>query len=158
MNVKLVVEKGQAPEQVIVVQTEETVIGRHRDCGVRIPCAEVSRRHCVLTQHEDSLTVHDLDSLNGTFLNGGRVTGTEPVRPGDHLEIGPVTFLVHFEPEAAPEHAALPTATEEATISSEDSATVAIKPEQSAAASLDRRPTQLRRDEEPHNLVAGLDR
>jgi hypothetical protein len=43
------------------------------------------------------LTVEDLNSSNGTFLNGERVLGSEAVRPGDHLQVGPLTFVVEYE-------------------------------------------------------------
>src|SRR5262249_32604465 len=43
------------------------------------------------------VTLEDLDSANGTFLNGRRVKAPETVRPGDEIEVGPVTFVVEYE-------------------------------------------------------------
>jgi hypothetical protein len=43
------------------------------------------------------LTVQDLGSINGTFVNGMRVVNQEVIRPGDHLEVGPVRFIVEYE-------------------------------------------------------------
>jgi pSer/pThr/pTyr-binding forkhead associated (FHA) protein len=43
------------------------------------------------------VTVEDLESVNGTFINGKRVGDVEVVHPGDHLSIGPVTFVVEYE-------------------------------------------------------------
>ncbi len=43
------------------------------------------------------VTVEDLESVNGTFLNGRRIRAVETVRPGDRLSLGPVTFLVEYE-------------------------------------------------------------
>src|SRR5262249_1288284 len=74
----------------------EVVVGRQRGCGLRIPSALVSRRHCRLRLQGSSVTIEDLKSVNGSFLNGVRVYGTEEVRPGDRLEIGPVTFLAEY--------------------------------------------------------------
>jgi pSer/pThr/pTyr-binding forkhead associated (FHA) protein len=42
--------------------------------------------------------VEDLTSANGTFLNSKRVSGKKPVKAGDLLRIGPLTFAVQFEP------------------------------------------------------------
>jgi pSer/pThr/pTyr-binding forkhead associated (FHA) protein len=73
------------------------IVGRRKGCGLRIPSAEVSRTHCKLSTTEGYLTVEDLDSANGTLLNGEPVTGKEIVRPGDRLQIGPATFVVQYQ-------------------------------------------------------------
>jgi pSer/pThr/pTyr-binding forkhead associated (FHA) protein len=97
--VKLVVEKneGQSERHSIPLAAEETVVGRHRDCTLRIPSAEVSRRHCILHLKDDVLKIEDLGSLNGSYVNGERVIGTRELCPGDRLEIGPVIFSVEYE-------------------------------------------------------------
>jgi pSer/pThr/pTyr-binding forkhead associated (FHA) protein len=41
--------------------------------------------------------VEDLQSANGTFINGTQIHGLEIVRPGDRLGLGPVTFVVEYE-------------------------------------------------------------
>ena len=102
MEIRLVIERGRTRKRVVRLTTAETVLGRQRGCGVRIPSAEVSRQHCALRTENGYLTVQDLGSVNGTFLNGMRVVNREVVRPGDHLEIGPLRFVVEYEltPEA----------------------------------------------------------
>lgn len=99
MSVKLVVEKseGQSGHHEVSITTAETVVGRHRECGLRIPCAEVSRRHGILRLQDGTLSIEDLGSLNGIYVNGERVAGTQPLQPGDRLEIGPVLFCVVYE-------------------------------------------------------------
>ncbi len=97
MEVKLVVVKGSRQAQAIALRDPETIVGRHKGCGLRIPSAEVSRRHCRLSLQNDYLTIEDLNSSNGCYLNGTRVRGVEIVRPGDQLEIGPVTFRVEYQ-------------------------------------------------------------
>jgi pSer/pThr/pTyr-binding forkhead associated (FHA) protein len=96
MSVKLVVRRGKATGRTIHLQAEETIIGRRHGCGVRLPSPDVSRRHCLLSFRDGVLRVEDLDSINGTFLNGQRVTGKQLVHPGDRLQVGPVTFLVEY--------------------------------------------------------------
>jgi pSer/pThr/pTyr-binding forkhead associated (FHA) protein len=96
MDVKLVIMKGPSKGQTIRLRHEETVVGRQKGSDLRIPSATVSRRHCVLRFRDDCLTVEDLGSANGTFLNGARISQAEIVRPGDRLVIGPVMFTVDY--------------------------------------------------------------
>jgi pSer/pThr/pTyr-binding forkhead associated (FHA) protein len=97
MEVRLVIEKGRTRTREVRLSSRETLVGRQRGCEVRIPSSEVSRRHCVLRIENGYLTIEDLRSINGTFLNGMRVMTREIVRPGDHLEIGPIRFVVEYE-------------------------------------------------------------
>ncbi len=97
MNVQLVVQSGSRGTRVLKLQCEETVIGRRQDCDLRIPSTDVSRRHCLLSMHDGCLNVEDLDSVNGTFVNGRRISGRQIVKPGDRLQIGPVAFIAEYE-------------------------------------------------------------
>lgn len=103
MNVKLVMAKGGPREHVIELSSPETIIGRHRDCHLRIPSSDVSRRHCVLKYQNGYLSVEDLGSTNGTFVNGAKVTSRLIVKPGDELEVGPVAFAVEYQISKTPE-------------------------------------------------------
>jgi pSer/pThr/pTyr-binding forkhead associated (FHA) protein len=119
MDVRLVVRKGADSERVVRLKSEETIVGRRKDCDLKIRSADVSRRHCLLSYQDGVLLVEDLDSVNGTFLNGQRVTGRQAVRPGDELEIGPICFVVEYQLSRAAagrlreETEALPAAVEE---------------------------------------------
>src|SRR5437588_2302356 len=97
MEVNLVVKRGASSKRVMRLKSEETIVGRRKDCDLRIRSAEVSRRHCLLSYQDGILHVEDLDSVNGTFVNHERVTGRQVVRPGDELEIGPIRFVVEYE-------------------------------------------------------------
>ncbi len=97
MDVRLVVEKGSSKSKVLRLKSVETLIGRRQDCDLRIPSADVSRRHCLLRIIEGAVQVEDLDSVNGTFINGRRVSGRQIIRPGDNLQVGPVSFIVEYE-------------------------------------------------------------
>jgi pSer/pThr/pTyr-binding forkhead associated (FHA) protein len=96
MNVKLIA-KHNGRRTVIPLKAAIAVVGRAHGNAVRIPSADVSRLHCRLVYKDGFLTAEDMDSVNGTFLNGKRLTSTHPVYPGDKLDIGPVSFTVEYE-------------------------------------------------------------
>ena len=96
MNVRLVVDKG-GQRKVVPIHHDQAVIGRSHGNTVRIPSAEVSRQHCRLSKKDGLVMVRDLGSVNGTLLNGHRISAEEIVRPGDRVEVGPVTFVVEYE-------------------------------------------------------------
>ena len=102
MNVELIVSQAGGRTKRLRLHHEITVVGRRRDCNLCIPSSEVSRRHCLLHFHDGFLTVEDLKSINGTFLNDQKVVDKSVVYPGDRLGIGPVHFTVKYEltPEA----------------------------------------------------------
>ena len=102
MEVNLVVAKGPAQRRVLRLRSAETVIGRRQDCELRIASSEVSRRHCLLSVHDGYVMVQDLDSVNGTFVNGQRVEGKQRVHPGDRLDIGPICLVVDYVESSAP--------------------------------------------------------
>ena len=73
--------------------TAELLVGRHYGCDIMLDDPTVSRRHARLVFHEDSWIVHDLDSTNGTMVNGALV-GRSPVRPGDRLALGEALLVI----------------------------------------------------------------
>ena len=97
MNVKFVVQRNGRSAQTFSLRSAEMIVGRQKGCGVRVPSALVSRQHCLVTYQDDLLAVEDLNSANGTFINGRRVAKREFLRPGDKLKIGPVTLLVQYQ-------------------------------------------------------------
>jgi len=73
-----------------------TVVGRREDCDLRIPLAEVSRKHCRLVRDGDSLRLEDLGSSNGTYHNAQRVQEAL-LRPGDSIQVGPLVFVLQVD-------------------------------------------------------------
>src|SRR5690348_8666101 len=77
------------------------VIGRE-DVGegvdVVIDDAEMSRRHAVVTPVGNGLEIEDLGSLNGTFVNGDRISGKVSLTPNAEVKIGTTKFTVELPP------------------------------------------------------------
>jgi pSer/pThr/pTyr-binding forkhead associated (FHA) protein len=90
------VARGGSKGKTLKLRSAETLVGRGKGCDVRIPSAAVSRRHCRLSFRDGYVLVEDLDSANGTYVNGAQVK-KHPVRPGDRLEVGPLAFVVKYE-------------------------------------------------------------
>ena len=67
-------------------------IGRDPDCDLVIPDISVSRWHAGLARGANGWLLSDLGSTNGTRLNGWRVRDAVPVRCGDRVSFGAVTF------------------------------------------------------------------
>jgi hypothetical protein len=63
-------------------------IGRDASCDLAIADATVSRRHAQLERTTDGWLITDLESTNGTRVNGWRVRGKVPVRAGDLVSFG----------------------------------------------------------------------
>ena len=68
-------------------------IGRSTGAEFIVDAALVSRLHCQLTATLESVQVKDLDSTNGTFVNGRRVRRAE-LRDGDRLGVGRFELIV----------------------------------------------------------------
>jgi diguanylate cyclase (GGDEF)-like protein len=69
------------------------LIGRDRDCAVRLRAPAVSRQHARLCFVGDDLFIEDLGSTNGTVVNGQAVASRRELRDGDRVTIGVVTLL-----------------------------------------------------------------
>ena len=69
-------------------------IGRREGFDLCIPCRNVSSLHAEILEKEDGLWVYDLNSTNGTFVNGERITKKARIEQGDRLKIGSCTYEV----------------------------------------------------------------
>ncbi len=97
MKVRLVLIRKRKRVWTAQLRQTEATLGRAVGCTVRIPSAQISRLHCRLRMENGVVTAEDLESVNGTFVNGKRIRDPEVVHPGDHLSIGPITFVVEYE-------------------------------------------------------------
>ena len=98
MDVNLVLFKKDGTKKNFSLPSNITIVGRRHDCDLCIPLMVVSRRHCQLSQNNESLKVRDLDSRSGTFLNSKRISEAT-VHAGDYITIGPLTFLMQIDGE-----------------------------------------------------------
>ena len=73
-------------------------VGRSGEVSLMLSHPTVSSRHSELFLAAGTLMVRDLESRNGTFLNGHPVTTPQPVRSGDIVQFAELAFLVEYAP------------------------------------------------------------
>jgi pSer/pThr/pTyr-binding forkhead associated (FHA) protein len=84
------------------LKAEKTTIGRLEDNTFQIPEPSVSSHHCEVLARGNQLVVRDLNSTNGTYLSGERITEA-PIKPGQILRLGQVEMRLESDtPPAAP--------------------------------------------------------
>jgi hypothetical protein len=96
MQVVMVMFRADGERRSFSLTRDLTVIGRREDCDLRIPLGDVSRKHCRVVRSGDVVSLEDLGSSNGTFVNGQRITETV-LNAGDTVQIGPVVFCVQID-------------------------------------------------------------
>ena len=80
-----------------VLQAGVSALGRDPAADIHLDSPIVSRLHARLSRRGDVVTIEDLDSANGTYLNGRRITRSE-VAPGDLLVVGPFQLVIDRAP------------------------------------------------------------
>src|SRR5690242_18922891 len=83
------------------LKVDKTTIGRVEDNTFQISEPSVSSHHCEILLRGSDIVVRDLNSTNGTFINGEKVTETV-LKPGQVLRLGQIEMRLETEAAAAP--------------------------------------------------------
>ena len=70
------------------LKVDKTTVGRVEDNAFQVAEPSVSSYHCEILLRGDQVIVKDLDSTNGTFVNGNKVSGENPLKSGEILRLG----------------------------------------------------------------------
>jgi pSer/pThr/pTyr-binding forkhead associated (FHA) protein len=84
--------KGPGAPRDVLLEGDEVVLGRALEAQIPIDSGAVSRRHAALLRSEERYTCVDLESSNGVYVNGKRVTSVE-LRDGDTVQVGDALFV-----------------------------------------------------------------
>src|SRR5690349_13690942 len=90
---------GRDPEIVRIEGTGPFPLGRAPDNKVVVNDSAVSRKHAEISVREDGYWIRDLNSKNGTKVNGTLIHEAAPLHPGDRIDIGPCQILFGRERE-----------------------------------------------------------
>ena len=98
MRPRLLVLSGPLKDSTIPLSEDELTIGRDASNGIAVTDPSVSRKHCLVSRHEGRFRVRDLDSRNGTQVNGSGVE-EQWLEHGDQISAGDSSFLFLLEEE-----------------------------------------------------------
>ena len=104
---KLVVLNEGLTGQSHELKTEVTTIGRVEDNSFQIAVGSISSHHAEIHLRGNEVVVKDLNSTNGTFINGQQVTTEAVLKPGQTLRLGQVEMRLEA-PGAPPAPASNP--------------------------------------------------
>jgi len=91
----LVVEDSDvlAPDTRFLIMSGTTSIGRSSVSDIVLMSDDyASGQHAKLTRHGGLLYVEDINSTNGTYVNGRKTIGATPLKSGDRVRVGSTTF------------------------------------------------------------------
>lgn len=89
--------KGPKAGQLIELAKDKNVIGRHPDCEIMLDANAVSRQHAQVLHAGEQFEVEDLNSRNGTFVNGDKVQGRRVLQDNDRLKICDFLLTFHLQ-------------------------------------------------------------
>jgi hypothetical protein len=96
----LLVAEGRTPGQRVFMDQPELIIGRDEQCDLVIDDRQVSRHHARIRREGEQYALEDLDSKNGTFVNGQELDGPRYLQDGDEVQIALCCKLTFVDAEA----------------------------------------------------------
>lgn len=88
----LILNDGSNATRTIPVERETLLIGRADTSDLHLDDAHISRQHARLTRQRDQLIIEDLQTINGTLVNGQPLTHPYILQPGDVISLGQFTL------------------------------------------------------------------
>lgn len=96
----LIMREGELSGQRWTIEAEQFLIGRGSDCQLVLPERQVSRHHVRIVRESGRFMLEDLDSKNGTHLNGRVVKDPVALKDGDEIQIALAVKLVFVGTDA----------------------------------------------------------
>lgn len=83
----LIVKRGPNAGSKFFLDSDSTIVGRHPDSDIFLDDVTVSRKHAEIHRGESGFSLHDVGSLNGTYVNRERVEEAS-LSSGDEIQVG----------------------------------------------------------------------
>ncbi len=96
MTVRLVTFLKSGLPKAFTLKPGSMVIGRKEGTDLRIQMGKISREHCRISLDAHGAVLLDLDSRNGTYVNGKKISEAK-LQPGDLIKLGPIVFMVQID-------------------------------------------------------------
>src|ERR1043166_8344652 len=106
---KLTIEDDEGKQTALPLAHEEYALGRGEANAIRLTDRNISRSHAILKKNGQGWFLKDLQSYNGTYINGVRVVGEQVVHSGDLVQIGDYRLELQDESAAQANAPAAPT-------------------------------------------------
>ena len=99
MDASIVFVTDDGKQREIPLRQRSYVIGRAQDAGFRVPDGSMSRHHAEIAFDGSGVTIKDLKSSNGTFVNGSKLvpSETKAVSAGDALLVGSTLLVIRLD-------------------------------------------------------------
>lgn len=92
----IVILDGDFAAQHWILEQERMILGRDDDCDIVIPQRQISRQHVIfIREASERYQIEDLESKNGTWVNGVRLEGTRQLSDGDEIHLA-LTVRMRF--------------------------------------------------------------
>jgi len=96
----LLIHEGEKAGQRWTLQSDLTVVGRGNECDLLLPERQISRQHIRIRRSGGQYIIEDIDSKNGTWVNGQPLKGEQLLQDGDEINLAMAVKLVYMETEA----------------------------------------------------------
>lgn len=83
----LIIQDDNQPARHWPMMKDDIVLGRDEDCDLPLPDRQISRQHIRIFRQDDLFYITDLDSKNGTWVNGQQLKGTRELHDGDEIHV-----------------------------------------------------------------------
>ncbi len=101
-GISITIKPEEGRERQAAFSQSEIIIGRHTNCDISLLDDALSAQHARITFHHGQWWLEDLNSTNGTLLNGRNLTTPAVVISDDEFKCGNIVFILRIDAGDAP--------------------------------------------------------
>jgi DNA-binding winged helix-turn-helix (wHTH) protein len=96
----LIIQDDKNPAQHWMLPKDSVILGRGEECDLTLPDRQISRQHLRLFKQGDNYILEDMESKNGTWLNGTPLKGQREIHDGDEVHVALAVRLRFIDSDA----------------------------------------------------------